>query len=61
MRALLIGTYLDEVEPVIQRMRADIPPEVRLRFGVACFPATDTTAEALLGRADREAGLPAAG
>ena len=61
VRVLLVGTYLDEVELVIRRIRAEVPPEVPLRFGVACFPATDTTAEALLGRADLEAGLPAAG
>ena len=60
-RVLLIGAYLDEVDSVIQRIRAEIPPEVPLRFGVACFPATDTTAAALLDRADLEAGLPAAG
>ena len=61
VRVLLVGAYLDEVDLVIRRIRAEIPPEVPLRFGVACFPATDTTAEALLDRADLEAGLPAAG
>jgi len=57
VRVLLVGAYLEEVDLVIQR----IPPEVPLRFGVSCFPATDTTTETLLSRADREAGLPAAG
>jgi len=61
VRVLLVGAYLEEVDLVIQRIRAEIPPEVPLRFGVSCFPATDTTTETLLSRADREAGLPAAG
>ncbi len=61
VRVLLVGAYLEEVDLVIQRIRAEIPPEVPLRFGVSCFPATDTTTETLLSRADREAGLPAVG
>jgi hypothetical protein len=61
VRILLVGAYIDEVDLVIQRIRAEIPPEVPLRFGVSCFPATDTTAAGLLGRADFEAGLPASG
>jgi len=60
VRVLLVGAHLDQVDLVIRRIRAEIPPEVPVRVGVACFPATDATPAALLGRADLEAGLPAA-
>jgi len=60
VRVLLVGAYVDEVDLVMERIRAEIPPEVALRVGVACFPTTDSTPAALVDRADLEAGLRAA-
>ena len=61
LRVLLVGAYLDDAEGVIERIRAEVPLETTLRFGVACFPGTATTVEELLGRADVGAGLVTAG
>jgi hypothetical protein len=60
LRALLSGAYIDDVGPVMERIRNDVPRELRLRFGVACFPGTDISGPDLLARADTEAGLVAA-
>jgi len=57
LRVLLVGAYLEEADGVIERIRAEVPLEATLRFGVACFPGTATTVEELLGRADVGAGL----
>lgn len=59
LRALLAGTYIDDVAPVFERIRNDVPRELKLRFGAACFPGMDTGARELLARADAEAGLGA--
>ena len=61
LRVLLVGAYLEEADGVIERIRAEVPLEATLRFGVACFPGTATTVEELLGRADAGVGLVAAG
>ena len=57
LRVLLVGAYLDDTDGVIERIREEAPRESTMRFGVACFPATASTAEELLGRADAGVGL----
>jgi hypothetical protein len=57
LRALLTGAYIDDIAPIMDRIRNDVPRELRLRFGVACFPGTDISGPELLARADAEAGL----
>jgi hypothetical protein len=57
LRVLLVGAYLEDADGVIERIRAEVPLEATLRFGVACFLGTVTTVEELLGRADVGAGL----
>ena len=57
LRVLLVGAYLADTDGVIERIRAEVSRESPVRFGVACFPVTASTAEELLGRADAEVGL----
>lgn len=57
LHVLLVGAYLDDTDGVIERIREEVPQESTMRFGVACFPATASTAEELLGRADAAVGL----
>ena len=57
LRVLLVGAYLDDTDGVIERIREEAPRESTMRFGVACFPATASTAEELLGLADAGVGL----
>ena len=57
LRVLLIGADLEASDIVVARIQSELPPEFRVRFGLACFPATATTHEELLRRADAEAGL----
>ena len=57
LRVLLVGAHLSDTDGVMERIREEVSRESTMRFGVACFPATDRTAEELLGRADAEVGL----
>ena len=57
LRVLLIGADLEASDTVIARIQGELPPELRVRFGIACFPATATTPEEILSRADADAGL----